>query len=294
MSDHERAYELFVGINPVPDPNKLRSDLVPAPAFFTTLEQRSTTMQTDQVRELPRIEPSPMSKKPRRRRLAAAAVAAFLIATLVGLGGWLAFGGSDDPNVIDSPIPTTGPYELPDFSSDVAHVGTALTAAQNTHDAEVFLSLFAQDAELRFGNQAVSPDDIRAGVTLEDAGSRFHYDRAWARIMNEEEVYSSCEVNGDRVICDLTSTSDHLKPVLSPIPDTAAVQIVDGKITLFVVVGVDDPSNVILSDFQDWTLENYPQEAGLMWSSPSFPSEVRNEESALLHLRLGEEYVSQR
>jgi len=293
MSDHERAYELFVGINPVPDPNKLRSDLVHAPVFLTTLEQRSRTMQTDQVRELPRIEPSPMSKKPRYRRLTAAAVA-FVMAAVVILGGWLAFGGTNDPDVSDSPIPTTGPYGLPDLSFDLANVGTALTAAQNTHDAEVFLSLFAPNAELRFGNQVVSPDDLRAGVTLEDAGGRFHYDRAWARIMNEQEVYSSCEVNGDRVICDLTSTSDHLKPLLPPIPDIVAVQIVDGKITLFVVTGVADPSNDILSDFQAWTFENYPQEAALMWISPYFHSEVRNEESALLHLRLGEEYISQR
>jgi hypothetical protein len=293
MTDQERAFELFVGINPVPDVTLLRTDLAPAPAFLIALEQGNMAVETSQVRQLPRVELAPIQVT-RRRLGIAIAVGVFVFAALIGLGVWLAFADRSAPDVIEGPIPTTGPYGLPDFSSDPVSVGAALTAAQNTHDPDVFLSLLADDAELRFGIQVVSPDDIRAGVTLTGAGGRYQYDRAWARIVNEEEVYSSCEANGKGVICDLESTSDHLKPVLPPIPDIVGIQVLDGQITLFQVAGVADPSNDILSDFQAWTFENYPEEAALMWTMRNFPEEVRSEESALLHLQLGEEYLAQR
>jgi ABC-type amino acid transport substrate-binding protein len=292
MRNHEHAFELFVGINPVPEVEALRDELILAPAFLTALEQRSSTMQTDRVRELPRIEPPALPEPPRRRRLAAAVAAAVVIAALVGLGAWLAYGGGGEPDVIDGPLPTTGPYGLPDFSSDPVNVGAALTAAQNSHDPEAFLSLLADDAELRSYNDVVSPDDIRAGVVLGPAGTRYGYDRAWARVMNEEEFYS-CELTGDGVICDLTSTSDHLEPILPPIRELIAIQVRDGQITSMQVAGITDSGDAILEDFQAWTFEHHPAEAAVMWSTSNWAEETRTEESALLHLRLGEEYVAQ-
>ncbi len=297
MTDHERAFELFVGINPVPDPDMLRSELVAAPAFLAALENRSTTMQTSQVRELPRVEPPPMLEEPRRRWTVAAA-AAFVIAVLIGVGAWLAFGGSgDEPDVIDSPIPTTGPYGLPDFSSDPTIVGAALTAAQNAHDTEVFLSLFAEDAELRFREQVFSPADIRAGVELPFTGNNYQLDRSWARIMNESESFS-CEVNGDRALCDVTITSDWLDPLLPPIPYNVAIQMQEGKLVMFWPSLSDDPADVMQEAFKVWTFENYPEEALLMWrdadsGGAGHATEIRTEESARLHLRLGQEYVAQ-
>ncbi len=275
----ERIYALLVDANPIPDIDNL-------PPHLYVVDSRGDDMQT-QTRQ--RTEPTP----PKRRRNwvpalagATAVVAAAIVVVFVAIGG--------------EQGPVAG---VPDIRSDLSNVGEVLTAAHNAEDPEVLLGLFAEDAELQFfGRAPITPADIRSGVMLTGPGSNYQYDRAWARTFNDRYEYSSCRVNGDRVVCDMTVTTDYLQPLplrddagrpLDGFPHTVAAQFRDGEIVLFVLSVVADNSYDIIGEFQDWTQENYPEEAALMWVNDWEPVEVPTEESALLHLRLGQEYVQQ-
>jgi hypothetical protein len=221
----------------------------------------------------------------------AAAIAVFL---LVGVASWILEDSSVQTPVLDELVPTTAPQSPTDLSPDLSNVGEVLTAAHNADDPEVFLRLFADNAEFQFfGSASLSPDDIRSGVLLAGAGGHYQYDRGWARVMNQRYEYSSCQVNGDRALCDMTAMSDWLQPLYDPELHTIAVQLRNGQIVLLVVSNVDDPSDDTRADFQDWSQEHHPDEATRMWVHDWEPVEVRTEESALLHLRLGRQYVQE-
>ncbi len=208
--------------------------------------------------------------------VAAVAITAVVIATS---------GGDSDPVAGDGTA-------IPDFSTDLALVGEAVMIAQNNYDPELFLSLFAADAQLMFYNDVYSPADMRDGAAIKDRfAGHFAYDQTVARLVNEKQTYSGCTVNGDRVLCDLAISSDVLKGLMPPVPHTAAFQIQDGKIVLFVVSALAGPDDQIREDFHAWTFENYPEEAALMWEADWRPEPIFSEESARLHLQLGDEYV---
>jgi hypothetical protein len=171
-------------------------------------------------------------------------------------------------------------------------VGEALTIAHSSHDPELLLSLFADDARLQFFTGDFTPDEIRSGAAMSGSAGNFQYDRGWATVMNERYTYSSCQVNGDRVLCDLEVTSDWLAPLAPPTPHTVAVQVRDGKIIDLVLAAVAGPDDDLRADFHRWTFENHPDQASLMWVADWSPVEILTEESARLHLRLGEEYVA--
>lgn len=296
MSTDQQLLEQLRQVNPVPADAEPPAAMWSAAALFADVEQRSGKMKTNEdVREVTSTETQ--SAEPRKRwRGPLIAVATAVVALLiVGAGFWILADGSREAPVVDEPVPTT---LVPELSSDLSNLGEALTAAHNADDPEVFLSMFAEDAELRFANDVITPDEIRTqGPLLGGAGhfqynaSYFIYDRTWARIFNERYDYSSCQINGDRALCDMTVTTDYLQPLLGSIPHTAAFQVRDGKIVVFVFSHKSDPSHDIPEDFQDWTQANYPEEAELMWVNDGQAIEVPTEESALLHLRLGEEYA---
>lgn len=199
---------------------------------------------------------------------------------------------ADDPAPIeDGGAPVANPYGLPDFSTDLSKVGEALTQAMATYDPEVFLSLFADDAVLRTANETFSPKELRAAGVLDSQATVFQYDRGWARTMNQQQVYSLCEVNGDRVGCAMVMTSDFLAPIHPPVEYQAGIQVVDGQIVLLWLSGGSGPHDVVVGAFQAWTYENYPDEAELMWVYEWDSLEIATAESALLHLELGTEYV---
>ncbi len=290
MSTDQQLLEQLRQVNPVPADAERPEAMWSSAALFADVEQRSGKMKTyEDVREVRDVESPTQPRGPRWRGPLIAATAAAVALLIVGAGFWLFADGSREAPVVDEPVPTT---LVPELTSELSNFGEALTAAHNADDPEVFLGLFAEDAEFQaFGSGGLTPDEIRTAGPLSGTASHFQYDRGWTRIMNQRYDYSSCQVNGDRVLCDLTVTSDWLKPLYGPEPNTIAAQVRDRKIVLFVISGVDDPTNDIRADFHDWTRENYPEEAELMWINDWEDVEVPTEESALLHLRLGEEYV---
>lgn len=269
----ESIYALLVEANPVADVENLAVSERP---HLHVVDSRRDEMQTEA-----RVET--IGRAPRNTRgwipalvgglVAAVAIAVVVIATTRG---------------------DSEPVAGPDFSTDVAAVGEAVMIAQNAYDPDLFLSLFTTDAELRFFNDVFTPAEIRAGAEMTGAAHHFQYDQTVARLVNEQQTYSSCTANGDRVLCDLLISSDILAGLMPPVPHTAAFQIQDGKIALFVVSNVAGPDDQIREDFHAWTFENYPEEAALMWEADWRAEEILTEEAARLHLRLGEEYVRSR
>ena len=77
-------------------------------------------------------------EEPRKRWELVAAPALVIVLVLIGFGGIFS---SMDGN--RAPV-------IPDFSRDPTLVGDALTAAHNSGDVDMFLSLFAPDAQLEF------------------------------------------------------------------------------------------------------------------------------------------------
>jgi hypothetical protein len=270
VSTDQQLLEQLRQVNPVPADAERPEAMWSSAALFANVEQRSGTMKTYQdVSEVRDVESPTQPRGPRWRGPLIAATAAVVALLIVG-------------------APTT---LVPDISPDLSNFGEALTAAHNAADPEVFLGLFAEDAEIRLDNQALTPDEVRAAGPLPGMGSNLQYDRGWITTMNQRYDYSSCQVNGDRVLCDMTVTSDYLAPLLPPDPHTVAAQVLEGEIVLFVVSGLFSVVDDIMADFQDWTQDNYPEEADLMWVNDWEAVEVPTEESALLHLRLGEEYA---
>ena len=278
----ESIYALLVEANPVSDVENLAMSERP---HLHVVDSRRDEMQTEA-----RVET--IGRAPRNTRgwipalvgglVAAVAIAVVVIATTRGDSEPVAGQSAGDAALI------------PDFSIDLAAVGEAVMIAQNTYDPDLFLSLFTTDAELRFFNDVFTPAEIRAGAEMKGAAHHFQYDQAVARLVNEQQTYSSCTANGDRVLCDLLISNDILAGLMPPVPHTAAFQIQDGKIALFVVANVAGPDDQIREDFHAWTFENYPEEAALMWQADWSAEEILTEEAARLHLQLGAEYVRSR
>jgi hypothetical protein len=273
----ENVYALLVEANPVSDVENLPVSDRP---HLYVVDTRRDDMQTEE-----RVEAIGQDLR-RRRGWIPALVAGLVTAVAVSIVIIATGGGDSDPVAGGS---SAAP--IPDFSADVALVGQAVMAAENAYDPDLFLGLFSADAELRFGSDVFSPDEVRSGAEMTGSASHFKYDQGWARTTNEQQTYSSCTANGDRVLCDLDITSDVLEGLMPPVPHTAAFQIRDGKIVLFVVASVSSSDDQIREDYHRWTFENYPEEAALMWEAEWQADEVATVESAELHLRLGDEYV---
>lgn len=273
----ESIYALLVEANPYADLDNLPVSERP---HLHVVDSRR-----DEMQQATRVETIAPAQQTRRRWIPA--LVGGLVTAVAIVAVVVATGGEDS-----EPLAGQSPADaIPDFSTDLAAVGEAVMIADNAYDPELFLSLFATDAELRFGNDVFTPAEIRAGAEMTGAASHFAYDQTVARILNEQQTYSSCTANGDRVLCDLAISDDVLKGLMPPVPHTAAFQIRDGKIVLLVVANVYGPDDEIRENFHAWTFENYPEEAALMWEADWRPEPIVSEESARLHLRLGEEYV---
>lgn len=230
-----------------------------------------------QTQDKPVIEQRPIPipsapLKPRRWLVpaltgAAAVLAAFIIVLVV-------FAGSDgSPDVVD-------------FSGDPTLVGEALTAAYSSGDADVYLSLFAPDAEVIFNGLPSSLEVMRAEY------------EGWDRIMNRSYEWSNCldtvsRVEG-RVRC-LSAITDPIwiSPLPGPWPGITDIDTADGKITRYSYRDTDTPNVLAATQFRTWTREVHPEEAAVMWESGTLPYPVTSAESAQLHVDLGEEYVAQ-
>ncbi len=171
-------------------------------------------------------------------------------------------------------------------------MGEALTAASNSGDVDLYLSLFAADAEVAFFGD----------VSL--AEQREFVFGGWSQTMNERWEYVDCQRTGNAaaapVLCQVRITDDWLK-LMGVEPDRGRVdiQVVDGKITQWDFFGLSSPGDEPGARFEDWTLEHHPVEAALMWENITLNNGVTvvvpifTEESARLHLQFGEEYKQQ-
>jgi hypothetical protein len=269
----EQALEHVRQANPVPTGSTRPSAFLSSTALLELIYERSGDMQT-QDKPVTEQRPIPMpSAPPKPRRwlvpaltAAAAVLAAFIIVLAV----------LDD-----------GSPDVADFSEDPTLVGEALTAAYNSGDADIYLSLFATDAEVTFNSLPGSLEVMRA--EYED----------WDRIMNRSYEWSNCDdtisrVEG-RVRC-LAAITDPIwiSPLLSgPWPAIINIDTADGKITRYDYRDMNTPNVVPLTEFRTWTREAHPEEAAVMWQSGTLPYPITSEESAQLHVDLGEEYVAQ-
>ena len=182
---------------------------------------------------------------------------------------------------------------ISDLSQDVTLVGEALTAAYNSGDVDLYLSLFAADAEVKFGGDTVSLAEQREFVL-----------GGWSQTMNERWEYVDCQRTGSAaaapVLCQVRITDDWLK-LMGEEPDRGRVdiQVVDGKITQWGVLFLRSPGDEPRARFEDWTQEHHPVEAALMWENSTDDNGLTSvapiftEESARLHLQFGEEYKQQ-
>jgi hypothetical protein len=289
VSTDQQLLERLRQINPVPTDAERPQAMWSTAALFADVEQRSGTMKTNEdIQQLQHLGAPPERPRLAWRGPLIAAAAAAVVLLVVGAGLWLVGDGSQDAPVVDEPAPTT---VVPALSTDLSNMGEVLTAAHNADDPEVLLGLFSEDAELKLGGDAFTPNEIRAEGPLPGIADNYAYDRPFARIFNDRYDYSSCQVNGDRVLCDMTVTTDYLKPLLGSFQFSVAIAVQEGKIVQLNVAQTVDPIADLMFDFQDWTQQNYPEEAKLMWVSPANPDAVPTEESALLHLRLGDEYA---
>lgn len=233
-------------------------------------------MQSQEVRQ----EQIPVYEPPtKQHRAPAVAAAAFVVVLIAGLSMWLISVNDRGSGVLEEPTPVAAGSGLPDFSADPALAPAALAAAHNSHDIDTYLSVFAEDVELSFYRTPVSLDYLRASV-------------GWAKAMNWIVEYSDCQVNGNRMACTVTTTSDWVSPAFAPIASLAAIHVADGKITRLTFIDQQVPEVQQRRDFQKWTFENHPEDAAQMWTNrDNWPQPVFTEESAKLHLRLGAEYL---
>ena len=287
------ALERLERANPVADEDRLLAAPGAMDAFVSSVKERSGIVEdihetTMKVEDQPPIQVVGRSgradevavKKPRKRWGLVAAAATVVAVVSVGVVAMLASG--DD---VAAPV-------IPDFSQDVILVGEALTAANNSGDVDLYLSLFAADAEVKFFGDTVS------------AEQREFVLGGWSQTMNERWEYVDCQRTGNAaaapVLCQVRVTNDWLK-LMGEEPDRGRVdiQVVDGKITQWDVFFLASPGDEPRARFEDWTLEHHPVEAALMWENltddngVTFVAPIFTEESARLHLQLGEEYKQQ-
>ena len=180
---------------------------------------------------------------------------------------------------------------IADFSQDLTLVGEALTAAYNSGEVDLFLNLFADEARLEFlgapgffSEGSVSPADYRVFI------------EGWSRIMNEKWEWTDCQRTGNTAtaLCQVRITNDWFELFFEE-PDRArvTVEVVDGKVIQWDLRGLRSPNDVTVARFEDWTRQLHPDLAATMWQSEGSVFPTFTEESARLHLQLGEEYIAQ-
>ena len=183
--------------------------------------------------------------------------------------------------------------EIPDFSQNETLVGEALTAAYHSGDNDLFLSLFAADAELEFSGAP----GLFFGDTITLDRYREFLDN-WSQPMNESWEWDACQrtgsAAGSSVVCEVEMTNDWFA-LMRQQPDRGwvIVQIDDGTITHWDHRGLRSPNDVTVSRFEDWTRQNHPSQAVHMWQSDRSVFPIFSEESAKLHLELGEAYFQE-
>ncbi len=181
---------------------------------------------------------------------------------------------------------------IPDFSQDVTLVGEALTAAYSSGDVDLYLGLFAADAELEF-NAHRGP--LVEMLTLADYRESIV---GWSQTMNERWQWVDCQRTGNvsnlPALCQVRVTSDWLE-LMAEEPDRGRVTllVVDGGITQWEYRGLRSPSDDAVARFEDWTREHNPDEAAAMWAGGASIIPIFTEESARLHLQLGLDFVTQ-
>ena len=114
--------------------------------------------------------------------------------------------------------------------------------------------------------------------------------------MNERWAWVDCQRTGTGtdtpVQCQVRITNDWLE-LMAQEPDRASVtfRVEDGTIAQWDHRGLRSPNDVTVAEFEDWTRATHPDEAALMWQGEGSVFPIFTEESARLHLRLGEEYL---
>ncbi len=218
-------------------------------------------------------------EEPRKRWELVAAPVLVIALVLIGFGGIFSTMDGDRAPVI------------PDFSRDLTLVGDALTAAHNSGDLDRFLSLFAADAQLEFSGAP--------GFFFEGTVSLTRYREfleSWSRVMNEQWEWLDCQLTGNTgaALCQVRITNDWLE-LLFEEPDRArvTVQMVDGRVTQWDFRGLRSPNDLTVARFEDWTHQLHPILAATMWQSDGSIFPIFTEESARLHLQLGQEYMKQ-
>jgi len=292
MND-EKLLQLIAASDPVPNAATLHPESGDETPLLLAIYQRSgimgeiheTTMKTEdrpptQVARGVRWADDVAFKKQGRRWVAAAATAA-----VVGVISLTVLGVLTNTDDVAAPV-------IPDFSQDVTLVGEALTAAYNSGDIDLYLSLFAADAELEFSHtlgiigNTISVAEYRGLIA------------GWSQTLNAHWEWVDCQRTGNAVtdptLCQVRITNDWLE-LVGQEPNRARVTIgvVDGMITLWDHRGLRSPGDEAVARFEDWTRRLHPVEAALMWDGEASVTPIFSEESARLHLQLGEEFITQ-
>jgi len=211
-----------------------------------------------------------------------------LVAAAVTVVAVVSFGDLAIPTSEDDAAPPL----IPDFSEDVTLVGEALTAAYNSGDVDLYLSLFAADAALEFNaHRGLLVEMLTLADYRESIGG-------WSRTMNERWQWLDCQRTGNvpnlPVLCQVRVTSDWLQ-LMAEEPDRGRVTllVVDGDITQWEFRALRSPSDDAVARFEDWTRQHHPDEAAAMWAGDFSIVPIFTEESARSHLQLGLEFVTQ-
>ncbi len=289
MND-EKLLQLIAASDPIPDTATLHPEPGDETPLLLAIYQRSgimgqihdTTMKTEDrppIQVVGRADEVVVKKS--RKRLGLVAAAATVVA-FVSVGVVVALTSGDD---VAAPV-------IPDFSQDVTLVGEALTAAYNSGDIDLYLSLFAADAELEFSHtlgiigNTISVAEYRGLIA------------GWSQTVNDHWEWVDCQRTGNAVtdptLCQVRITNDWLE-LMGQEPNRARVTIgvVDGMITLWDHRGLRSPGDEAVARFEDWTRRHHPVEAALMWDGEASVTPIFTEESARLHLQLGEEFITQ-
>ena len=280
----ERAVHLLKDANPAPDVDSVELPYVSGAGYLAALEQRSGTMQTDEIRKLPGTGRGPRPPK-RWRGPAIAAAAAVVVLVALGIGLWLVADDNNAPVVDQPPVttvvtpattapptpttvppPTTAaaPATPAAIAPDPISVALEFLGTWNTGDVDTHMAMLTPDAMITYAAAAVlSPDPE---VSQEEAESvtreAFLYRTAVGMVVDVD----GCErvvrrADGDVVKCTVTAVEDLMRAAGQPGSPIDVQLVIDGDRVVRQpanLLGLDAVS--VFSSFHTWATKHFAEE----------------------------------